>query len=360
MKTVHIIGGGITGCSLAYFLKDKYRIILHEKTDHLGGLSRTFYSIENIPYQKGFHILHTNHQWIINIIKRANINLQRVFYDVAINPLIDFKYYRFPFNEESIKSMPWHWKEATLQDFNKVNGASGSNLKETIENFYGSTIYNIFYKGYIQKITGCDAEDINETAWFRKQLHSIDKAVNFYNEDCYFPVNEGWNKLFDYMTQDAEVIYNSEVTIDDFKDDDFLVITTRPDEFFFLSPIPYIGFRFEIDSVSYDERKPDTIIFPNDVPFLSMSQYGKLFSPQLQVGKKNIIVKDFPQLHNGESANPVITKENLHEHNNIINFIKQYHKHTYLCGPLATYKHMSMAESIEDAHRLAGEIKHNE
>lgn len=361
MKTVNIVGGGITGCSLAYFLKDKFNVKLYEKTDHLGGLSRTLYSIENIPYQQGFHILHTNHQWILNIIQKAGLNLQRVFYDVAINPLIDFKYYRFPFNEESIESMPWHWKEATLQDFNKVNGAHGVNLKETIKNFYGSTIYDIFYKGYIQKLTGWDAENIDETAWFKPHLHSVDKVVNYYQEDCYFPINEGWNKLFDYMTQGIEIAYGEEVTIDDFNNDDLIILTTRLDDFIFYNSIEYISFRFEIDSVEYDERKPDTIIFPNDVPFFSMSQFGKLFPPRYQIDQKNIIVKDFTELsRKGEPAYPVITRNNLYKYNNIVNQIQKEYKHIYLCGPLAKYRHMSMAESIEDAHRVAGEIKHGE
>lgn len=360
MKDVHIIGGGITGCSLAYFLKDRFNVKLYEKTDHLGGLSRTFYSIENIPYQKGFHILHTNHQWIVNIIQRAGIDLQRVFYDVAINPLIDFKYYRFPFNEESISFMPWHWKESVLSDFNKVSGASGSNLKETVENFYGHTIYDIFYKGYIKKLSGISAENIDDSSWFRNQLHAIDEVVNFYKEDSYFPLNTGWNKLFSHLAEGIDINYKSEVSINNFKDNDLVIVTTPPDQFFQAPALPYMGFRFEIDSVTYDDKKPDSIIFPNDVPFLSMTQYGKLFDPKLHVEEKNIIVKDFTEINKGELAYPIITRDNLYKYNNIVNHIKQDCKHIYLCGPLATYKHMSMAESMEDAHRIAGEIKHNE
>lgn len=354
MKRIHIVGGGITGCSLAYFLKDKYHIILYERTGQLGGLSRTFYSIENIPYQKGIHVLHTNHQWILNIIQRAGIQLERVFYDVAINPLIDFKYYRFPFNEESISLMPWHWKESVLSDINKLNGAAGQNLKEEIINFYGPTIYQIFYAQLIRKMTGLYAQEIDETAWFRKHLHAIDKVVNYYREDTYFPVNQGWNNLFDYMVKGVEIVSN-DVKSDDIPRDDIVILTGRPDEFFG-GNLNYVGLEVEIDSVMHDSKKPDTIIFPNDVPFYSMTQYGKLFNPRYHVEEKNIIVKEFLKVNVGEPAYPVMTRENIEKYNQLVN---QYqNRHIYYCGPLATYKHMSMAESIEDAHRLAGEIKH--
>ncbi len=360
MKKIHIIGGGITGCFLAYFLKDKYHVTLYEKTDHLGGLSRTFYSIENIPYQKGFHLLHTNYQWILNIINRADIKLQRVCYDVAINPLIDFKYYRFPFNEESINFMPWHWREAALVDIDKINGASGSNLKETIINFYGNTIYEIFYKGYIHKLTGLQADEIDETSWFRRQLHAVDKTVNYYQEDCYFPIDKGWNGLFNYLTNSVNIVYNSKVSSNDFSTNDLIILTTRTDEFFENIPLPFIGMTFEVDSVNYDAKKPDTIFFPNDVPFLSMTQYGKLFNPQNQVEEKNIIVKEFTHLNKAEEAYPIITSNNLNINSNNVKNIKQHYKHTYICGPIATYKHMSMAEAIENAHYVAGEVKHKE
>jgi UDP-galactopyranose mutase len=354
MKTIHVIGGGITGCFLAFFLKDKYHIKLYEKTGHLGGLSSTFYSIENIPYQKGFHILHTNQQWILNIIQRAGVNLQRVYYDVGINPLIDFNYYSFPFSDSVIDEMPWHWKEAIKQDISVLTGSAGSNLKEEVINFYGETIYEIFYKGWIEKLTFTNPELIDETSWFRKHLHPIDKNINYYKEDCYFPVEQGWNKLFAHLTKDAEVVYQ-EVSDEDFSQRDEIILTIRPDKFFKEETLKYVGINFEIDSALYNPKKPDTIIYPNDTPFISMSQYGKLFNPENQVDGKNIIVKEYTSINSGEDAYPIITKKNISAYKAYINTIRSG---IHLCGPLAEYRHMSMADSIESAHRLAGELKH--
>ncbi|MEA3451740.1 MAG: hypothetical protein U9Q83_07530, partial [Bacteroidota bacterium] len=277
-------------------------------------------------------------------------------YNVAINPLIDFKYYKFPFNEESINLMPWHWREAAIDDINKVNGATGRNLKELVINFYGSTIYDIFYKNYIKKLTGLEADNIDQVQFFRKNLHAIDKIVNFYNEDCYFPLDEGWNKLFYSLTEGVEVKFNSEVNYNNFNERDLIVLTTRPDIFFNKQAIPYIGVEFDIDSVNYDKNKPDTIIYPNHVPFISMTQYGKLFSPGKQIEEKNMIVKEFMGINKGEDAFPVPMSTNIQCYNNII----EEYKHIYYCGPLAKYTHMSMAEAMENAQQIAAEIKHKE
>ena len=252
--------------------------------------------------------------------------------------------------------MPWHWREAALTDINKINGSSGKNLKELIINFYGSTIYNIFYKNYIKKLTGLEADNIDQTQWFKKNLHAIDKVVNFYTEDCYFPFDEGWNKLFYSLTEGVNVEYGMDMNYNNFNERDLIILTVRPDIFFNKKTIPYVGLEFDIDSVNYDVNKPDTIIYPNHVPFTSMTQYGKLFSPKKQIEEKNMIVKEYMGVNIGEDAYPVPTSTNIASYNKIVD----EYKHIYYCGPLARYKHMSMAEAMENAQRVSAEIKHRE
>lgn len=354
MKNLHIIGGGMTGCFLAYFLKDKYNITIYEKGSQLGGLSRTFYNIENIPYQKGFNLLSTNQQWILNIISKSGLTLSRIHHNIATNPFIDFNNHQFPFTRKSIDYLPWHWKENISADLNKVSGSFASSLKDTVINFYGENLYEIFYKGFIKKLTHLDAENIDNTSWFKHYLMDLDNPT-FYKEDCYFPVG-GWNKLFDYLTQGVDIVFNKEITNKDVPENDIVILTTPIDRFIGNNDLPYIGLTFDIDTVKYLPTHPDTVIYPNDVSFLTISQYGKLYNTI----DKNIIIKETTHLNGGEYAYPVITYDILDKYTSLVNNIIRYYKHIYFCGPLATYKHMSMAEVIEEAHRVAGEIKHAE
>jgi len=359
MKTIHIVGGGVTGCFLAFFLKDKFKVIIYEKGSQLGGLCRTFSSIEGIPYQNGFHVLSTNQQWILDLVAKSGITLHSVDYNVGFNPLLDLKYYDFPLNKDSIKTLPWHWKEAIEQEIVSAKGSFSSNLRDTVISFYGKTIYEIFYDNWIRKITGIDASEVDDVSWFKRYLFPIDKRVTFFPDKTYYPVNQGWNQLFSFLADGVEVVRET-ASSSLFNEEDIIILTTPPDRFFDLKSIPYIGFTFEIDSVAYDPQKPDTTIYPNNVHFLAITQCGKLFDSNKQVDGKNIIVKESTHLDDGELAYPVPTLENINSFQSNINFIKAKYKHIYFSGPLASYKHMTMAEAIESAHRTAAEIKHME
>lgn len=351
MKTVHIVGGGITGCSLAYALKSNFNIILYEKQSHLGGLLTTLYNLENIPYQKGPHIIHTEKKWIIDFLRKF-INIQPVDYSVAMSPLIDLQYYDYPFTKYTLDRMPWHWKESIKLEMEKVNGAFTNNIKDDVINFYGKTIYDIFYMGYFTKMFNKKPEDIT-SLWYRNFLRPIEDNTSYYNEPTYFPVDEGYNKLFKQLTEDVDVRLKSSVAYNDFSENDIIVLTVRPDKFFQDDELEYVTASFDIDSVLYSDNKPDTMIYPNYVPFISITQFGKYFSPSLN-HDKNIVVKEFPFIGN-EEVYPIPSTENYKKIKNIKN---KYN--VYYCGWQTELSFSGIAESIDKALKVASEIKHKE
>jgi UDP-galactopyranose mutase len=352
MKTIHIVGGGITGCSLAYALKSNFNIILYEKQPQLGGLLTTLYNLENIPYQKGPHIIHTDKQWIIDFLRRF-IHIQPVKYSVAISPLIDLQYYDFPFTKETLDRMPWHWKEAIKLDMEQVNGASAENIKNAIINFYGKTIYEIFYKEYFKKLFRTTPEEIDTTLWYRNFLRIFSNTSNYFNEATYFPIDEGYNSLFTQLVNGVDVKLKTEVTYKDFSSDDTIVLTTRPDLFFDEDELEYVTASFDIDSVLYSKNKPDTMIYPNYVPFTLMTQFGKFFTPEKN-HNKNIVVKEYP-FYGDEEVYPIPSTKNYKKVKNIKN---KYN--IYYCGWQVEYSFSQIAESIDKAFKKASEIKHKE
>lgn len=351
MRKAFIIGGGITGCSLAYMLKNSFDITLFEKQPYLGGLLRTFKNLENIPYQKGPHILHTNQKWVLDLLNTFT-QFSKVDYQVAINPLIDFQYYEFPFTTDTLNRMPWHWKESIKLEMESVNGADGQTIKDAIINFYGKTIYDIFYKDYIYRWFGLSGEEIDTSAWYRSFLSSIKNNTNYYKENTYFPVNEGYNKIFEEMVDGVKVELNTTIDYSSFEKDDIIILTTRPDEFFNESELGYVKASFDVDSVLYSQTKPDTIIYPNYTPFISMTQFGKYFSPQ-KYSDKNIIVKEI--LHKGdEEAYPIPKLENYEKVKNI----KNKYNNVFYAGWQTSLKFSSIADSISEAANIASKIKH--
>ena len=53
MQKIAVIGGGISGLSASYLLKDKYEVTLYEKNSYHGGHARTI-DINKIPVDTGF------------------------------------------------------------------------------------------------------------------------------------------------------------------------------------------------------------------------------------------------------------------------------------------------------------------
>lgn len=349
---IHIIGGGITGCTLAYFLKKSAHVILYEKKKHLGGLCRTFYNLENIPYQHGIHILHTNEQWIVDLFSKFE-HLEVTTQNVAMNPLYDFRYYDFPLSLKSLSTMPWHWKEAIELERQYTTGNTANNLKDLIINFYGKTAYKIFFKNYIQKLLCNSASRITEVNWFRNFLHPIDNIYRFYDDKyIYFPLNIGYNNIIDSLVEGVDVVFESEVTYKNLPQDDIVICTIRPDYFLLEEErLEFVQSSFDVDSAVYDTGKPDIIIFPNHVPFISMSQFGRYFNQD-----KNIIIKEYTGLDiGGIDTYPILTTKNKKEYHGLIN---RYSKdNLYFCGQQGSFKIMSMSDCIIQASKLSAKIK---
>lgn len=342
MKTIHVVGGGITGCFLSYFLKDQFKVKLYESKSKLGGLCSTEYNMEGIPYQKGAHVLYTGDAWILDILNKA-VAFQEVEYSVAINPLFDLRYYNFPFDKYSLDIMPWHWKEAIRLDLQKAHGSTANNLEDLVTNYYGRTIYEIFYKNYFQKMFNKDGSEIQDTGWFQKFLKPIEDKVSYHPEKTYFPVGEGYNKIFSYLTEGVEVYLNQKVSRLDLPENETIICTGRVDYFLRqVEELPYIKFSFDVDSAQYAPTKPDTVIFPNHTPFMSITQFGKFFPKHT----KNIIVKDFTDGED-EVIPPLGLKINTDGN-------------LYFAGRQGSCQMLDMSDCIKQASQLAGQIKHKE
>ena len=77
-----ILGGGLSGCSLAYLLHEKhpdYDITLIEKQKETGGLCRTFEHV-GIKYEYGPHILYSHSDKLKRFFEQFLQNKEHPFY----------------------------------------------------------------------------------------------------------------------------------------------------------------------------------------------------------------------------------------------------------------------------------------
>lgn len=79
MKKLIIIGSGISGLSSAYYLKNKFKIIILEKNNYIGGHTHTHYfKKENVNYDSGFIVFNNkNYPNFINLINKLGVKYQK-------------------------------------------------------------------------------------------------------------------------------------------------------------------------------------------------------------------------------------------------------------------------------------------
>lgn len=351
MKNISIIGGGISGCFLSYFLKKDFNVTLYEKSSELGGLSRTHRTIENIPYQNGSHSLKNPENWILELINKF-ISIQKVEMKFGINPFVDFSTYDFPLHIENLKSISWHWYETIKLELETIREEY---TQETLRDFlirnYGDTIYNVFYSNYYKKMFGVDSEEI----LFMNEYKSDFTSIQFKKENnYYFPVNSGWNSLFEKLVEGVEIRLNSDVRINDVNSSNQIICTGRPDIFLLdQNLLKYRNVIFDIDSTMYKKNEYDTVLYPNHLPFISMSQLGKLF-PNYE---KNIVVKEYiSDFSEGEEAYIPLTRNNIFNYNTLV---EKYPKIIF-SGRQGSYKNLSMTDCIKQAAEISAKLKMRE
>lgn len=153
---VLIIGGGISGITLAKNLKKENIII--EKNSFLGGLS-TQYRENGYEFDYGghyFHFLNKNNvkDYIENYSKfNKYIKNSKIFIMNRVIPFpIQFHLY----------SLPKKIREKVLNEMLTANTANQNfiNLEDYLYKTFGETLYNVFFKPFLTKYYGFDLKNM--------------------------------------------------------------------------------------------------------------------------------------------------------------------------------------------------------
>ena len=145
--TIGIVGGGLSGLALQYFLEGDCEIL--EKEDRIGGLCRTFEK-DGFLYDIGGHILFSKDEQFakfINSILTENIN--RVKRNNKI--LYNGRYVKYPFENE-LSALEKEEIFDCLYSYLKNNHLKPENFREWIYYTFGSGIAQKYLVPYNQKI----------------------------------------------------------------------------------------------------------------------------------------------------------------------------------------------------------------
>jgi protoporphyrinogen oxidase len=152
---IGILGGGLSGVSLQYFLKHHSEIL--EKENRIGGLCRTFVK-NGFYYDIGGHILFSENNNIINFIKKVlgrNINYCQRKNEI----LFKNKYVKYPF-ENGIGQLDKKDAYECLLSFLRNDHPKPVNFKEWIYYTFGNGIAERYLIPYNEKIWKNPLEEI--------------------------------------------------------------------------------------------------------------------------------------------------------------------------------------------------------
>lgn len=157
---IGILGGGITGLAAGIHLSRKgHQVIIFEQDQHVGGLASGKIINDNI-YEYGPHFFHTNDPHILreikNIAQKDLIKFERTI-------LIKFlgNYFIYPLSMlEVLRKLPKKVVLRAILSFIKNNikkafrKPKNPNSETVLLGFYGSVLYELFFKNYIYHVWG--------------------------------------------------------------------------------------------------------------------------------------------------------------------------------------------------------------
>lgn len=200
-----MLGGGISGCAVAYFLRAMgANVILIEKDSRLGGIAQS-YQIGGLVYDFGPHMLHATNSHTINFYKQFDIRevdyFSKMSYDGTLDGLVDF-----PFSLDTIFQLPREIAKQVVAELYMLDPTQQdrTNLERYLRSVNGDTLYRIFNHGYSHKFWGMPPEQIPSNAaasWI--SFRTSDKRL--YPEWQAYP-RGGFNSIYKQLTHNVTVL----------------------------------------------------------------------------------------------------------------------------------------------------------
>jgi UDP-galactopyranose mutase len=360
-KKAIIVGGGFTGCTMAYFLTKKgYNVTIYEGSDVLGGGCRTFF-YRGHPYTFGPRhlILKTGDDEALEFFQ-SFFKLRRIEHYVLTYPNGGDRFYNYPPLISDIDLMPQRDKifdEIKNRDLN----SNVENLEDYWKNSIGETLYNMFIEQYSKKMWGIkNNQELDEDISFSLKKEPIRNELKDYFEGekiVLYPENiDGYNSYFEKTTKNCNVVFNTFIEKFDINrkavyannkwdEADILVSTTSPDKLlnYKYGELRYKGRDFLKIILPIERITPEPYYFlyyAGDEPYTRIVEY------KLLTGYKSndtLIGIEFPSDKN--KLYPYPTKADVQRAKRYLSSLPEG---VLSMGRLGSYKYKDMYEIYND------------
>jgi protoporphyrinogen oxidase len=224
MKSIAVIGGGISGLSIAQCLKDKYNVTVFEGCSKPGGLIKCERIDGSLYHMVGGHVFNSRRQdvldWFWNFFDR-----EKEFTKATRNAIVymgkpigyPIENHIYQFDAELQKQII-----IDLLEIAKNKSKEPTNFEEFLKFRFGETLYNVYFKPYNEKVWKRDLSQVPLT-WLAGKLpmpsveeiifDNFNKAneMNMVHSTFYYAKNNGSQFLADRLAEGLKITYNAKI-----------------------------------------------------------------------------------------------------------------------------------------------------
>jgi protoporphyrinogen oxidase len=224
-KTVAVIGGGISGLTIARILNRKYVVKVFEKESEPGGLIKCKRVEGNLYHIVGGHVFNSKRQDVLDFFWSI-FDREEEFISATRNAAIFMgKPIGYPIENHLYELDPKIIRKVILEllDLSKSEKLLPANFAEFLQYRFGKTLYELYFKPYNEKIWRRDLNDV-ALSWLAGKLPmpTVDeilfnnihqeKETGMVHSTFYYPKINGSQFLIDKMMVGLNIQCGKEVT----------------------------------------------------------------------------------------------------------------------------------------------------
>ena len=213
---VIVIGTGFAGACVAYFLRKRLgaTVTLLERSQQPGGMLRTLYTEEGLPYEYGPRVLSVfrgNERGLEFVSRFLELEERDIYQGTRLRP--GYPIVPFPLDRKSLVRIPDG--DVIRYEMAQLENAlpDETNLKTYLETTVGPTLTRLAFEGFNRKFWGRELDEMPATWGKLRRLERIAKTGSHRLPSVaphYYP-RGGFNPLFDRLLDGFPVLYDTVV-----------------------------------------------------------------------------------------------------------------------------------------------------
>lgn len=270
MKTIGVIGGGISGLAVANLLKDNYLVKVFEKEAKPGGLIKCEYVDGHLFHKVGGHVFNTKRDdvrdwfWSFFDTNSEFTKFQRNAIAYLGRPIsYPVENHIYQFESEIQKTIIDELIEINKNGYPEVN-----NLDDFLMSRFGKTLYDIYFEPYNNKIWNRNLKEVS-ISWLEGKLPmpTVKEIIynNFNRENeakmvhssFFYPKINGSQFIADRLARGIDINYNFEIKKAVYKDKKWII-----NDMYIFDIIVFTGNIKELSDIIGEEN---TSIFNADI-----------------------------------------------------------------------------------------------